>query len=105
MCSSDLLNCFTSKPHQFSRTDVNLLTTVANQAAAAIRNTELMVKTKIIEEELKARKKIERAKEIIMERQSLNGDEAYKWMRKRSMDSRKTMQEVAEAILLANELY
>lgn len=100
-----VLNCFTSKPHQFSRTDVNLLTTVANQAAAAIRNTELMVKTKIIEEELKARKKIERAKEIVMERQSLNGDEAYKWMRKRSMDSRKTLLEVAEAIQLANELY
>lgn len=100
-----VLNCFTSTPHQFSRTDVNLLTTVANQAAVAIRNTELIVKTKIIEEELKARKKIERAKEIIMERQSLNGDEAYKWIRKRSMDSRKTLLEVAEAILLSNELY
>lgn len=100
-----VLNCFTSTPHQFSRTDVNLLTTVANQAAAAICNTELMVKTKIIEEELKARKKIERAKEIVMERQSLNGDEAYKWMRKRSMDSRKTLLEVAEAIQLAHELY
>ena len=100
-----VLNCFTSTPHQFSRTDLNLLTTVANQAAVAIRNTELIVKTKIIEEELKARKKIERAKEIIMERQSLNGDEAYKWIRKRSMDSRKTLLEVAEAILLSNELY
>jgi len=100
-----VLNCFTSTPHEFSRTDVNLLTTVANQAAVAIRNTELIVKTKIIEEELKARKKIERAKEIIMERQSLNGDEAYKWIRKRSMDSRKTLLEVAEAILLSNEIY
>jgi len=100
-----VLNCFTSTPHQFSKTDVNLLTTVSNQAAVAIRNTELIVKTKIIEEELKARKKIERAKEIIMERQSLNGDEAYKWIRKRSMDSRKTLLEVAEAILLSNELY
>ena len=54
---------------------------------------------------MKARKKIERAKEIIMERQALNGDEAYRWIRKRSMDSRKTMLEVAEAILLSNELY
>jgi len=100
-----VLNCFTSSPHQFSHTDINLLTTVANQAAVAIRTTELIVKTRIIEEELKARKKIERAKEIVMERQALNGDEAYHWIRKRSMDSRKTMLEVAEAILLANELY
>jgi two-component system, response regulator PdtaR len=100
-----VLNCFTSVPHEFSKTDINLLTTVANQAAVAILNTELIINTKIIEEELKARKKIERAKEIIMERQALNGDEAYRWIRKRSMDSRKTMLEVAEAILLSNELY
>lgn len=100
-----VLNCFTSTPHEFSKTDINLLTTVANQAAVAIHNTELIINTKIIEEELRARKKIERAKELIMVRQSLNGDDAYKWMRKRSMDSRKTLLEVAEAILLANELY
>jgi GAF domain-containing protein len=100
-----VLNCFTSAPHEFSKTDINLLTTVANQAAVAILNTELIINTKIIEEELKARKKIERAKEIIMERQALSGDEAYRWIRKRSMDSRKTMLEVAEAILLSNELY
>jgi len=100
-----VLNCFTSVPHEFSKTDINLLTTVANQAAVAILNTELIINTKIIEEELKARKKIERAKEIIMERQSLNGDDAYRWIRKRSMDSRKTMLDVAEAILLSNELY
>ncbi len=100
-----VLNCFTSVPHEFSKTDINLLTTVANQAAVAILNTELIINTKIIEEELKTRKKIERAKEIIMDRQSLNGDDAYRWIRKRSMDSRKTMLEVAEAILLANELY
>ena len=99
-----VLNCFTSAPHDFSKTDINLLTTVANQAAVAIRNTELIVKTRIIEEELKSRKKIERAKEIVMDRQSLNGEDAYRWIRKRSMDSRKTILEVAEAILLANEL-
>jgi len=100
-----VLNCFTSAPHEFSSTDINLLTTVANQAAVAIHNTDLIINTKIIQEELKARKTVERAKEIIMERQSLSGDEAYRWMRKRSMDSRKTILEVAEAILLANEMY
>ncbi len=99
------LNCFTSAPHSFSPTDINLLTAVANQAAVAIINTELIIKTKIIQEELQSRKKIERAKEIIMERNQISGDEAYRWIRKRSMDSRKTMLEVAEAILLATELY
>lgn len=99
-----VLNCFTFKPHKFSETEVNLIQTVANQAAAAIINTELMVKTKVIQEELETRKLVERAKEILMRRRNLNGDDAFRWIQKRSMDSRKTMRHVAEAILLSEEL-
>jgi signal transduction protein with GAF and PtsI domain len=99
-----VLNCFTSVPHKFSETEVNLITTVANQAAVAILNTELMVKTKVIQEELETRKLVERAKEILMRRRKIGVDEAYSWIRKRSMDTRKSMRRVAEAILLSEEL-
>lgn len=99
-----VLNCFTNKPHDFSNVEVNLLTAVSNQAAVAILNTELMVKTKVIQEELETRKLIERAKEVLMQRKSLKGDEAYRWLQKRSMDSRKSMRQVAEAVLLSEEL-
>ena len=99
-----VLNCFTDKPHEFSEPEVNLITTVANQAAVAILNTELMVKTKVIQEELETRKLVERAKEILMRRRNLKGDEAYRWIQKRSMDSRKSIRHVAEAILLSDEI-
>lgn len=99
------LNCFTSEPHDFSKTEVNLITAVANQAAVAILNTELMVKTRVIQEELEIRKLVDRAKEIVMHRRSMTGEEAYRWLQKRSMDSRKSMRQVAEAILLSEELY
>ena len=99
-----VLNCFTSRPHNFPETEVNLITTVANQAALAIINTELMVKTKVIKEELETRKLVERAKEILMRRRNLDGDEAFRWIQKRSMDYRKTMRHVAEALLLSEEL-
>jgi GAF domain-containing protein len=98
------LNCFTAKPHKFSETEVNLITAVANQAAAAIINTELMVKTKVIQEELETRKLVERAKEILMRRRKMDGNDAFQWIQKRSMDSRKSMRHVAEAILLSEEL-
>jgi AmiR/NasT family two-component response regulator len=39
-----------------------------------------------------------------MKRRNLNGEDAYRWIQKRSMDTRKTMIEVADAILLADEL-
>ena len=99
-----VLNCFTVEPHEFSETEVNLITAVANQAAVAILNTELVVKTRVIREELETRKLVERAKEILMQQRNLNGEDAYRWLQKRSMDSRKSMREVAEAILLSEEL-
>jgi signal transduction protein with GAF and PtsI domain len=98
-----VLNCFTAGFHEFSETEVNLITTVANQAAAAIINTELMVKTKVIQEELETRKLVERAKEVLMRRRKMNGNDAFRWIQKRSMDSRKSMHHVAEAILLSEE--
>ena len=47
-----VLNCFTSEPHEFLETEVNLIKAVANQAAVAILNTQFMVQTKVIQEEL-----------------------------------------------------
>ncbi len=100
-----VLNCFTATLHEFTETEVNLIHTVANQAAVAILNTELMVKTKVIQEELETRKLVDRAKEIIMRKRNVKGDEAYRWIQKRSMDNRKSIRNVAEAILLSEELY
>ena len=99
-----VLNCFTAEPHEFLETEVNLITAVANQAAVAILNTEFMVQTKVIQEELETRKLVERAKEVLMRRRNMTGDEAYRWMQKRSMDSRKSMRSMAEAVLLSDEI-
>ena len=99
-----VLNCFTASRYKFSETEVNLIITVANQAAVAILNTELMVKTKVVQEELETRKLVERAKDVLMNRRNKTGEEAYHWIRERSMDTRKSMRCVAEAIILSEEL-
>ncbi len=99
-----VINCYSQKPHNFTDIEVNLLTTVANQAAVAIENTELMVKTRVIQEELESRKLVERAKEILMTRKGLTGAEAFRRIQKQSMNARKSMREIAEAILLAEEI-
>ena len=100
-----VLNCFTAKIHDFSDTEINLLTAVANQSAVAILNMELMVKTRVIQEELEARKKIEQAKEVLMHQRKMTGVDAHRWLQKRSMDSRKSITEVAEAVILSNEIF
>ena len=55
-------------------------------------------------EELKTRKLVEKAKAILMKEYGLSEEEAYKKVQKRSMDSRKSMKEVAKAILLAKNM-
>ena len=99
-----VLNCFTAVPHTFSETEINLLTAVANQAALAILNTELMVKTRVIQEELETRKMVERAKEILMHRRKMKGEDAFRWLQKRSMDSRKPLRHIAEAVILSEDI-
>jgi signal transduction protein with GAF and PtsI domain len=99
-----VINVYTSHPHEFTETERDILTVVANQAAICIESTELMVKTKVIQEELEVRKLVERAKGVLMKRQGLSEDEAFKRMRKASMNSRKTMREIAEAILLTEKM-
>lgn len=99
-----VINCYTSVAHRFTETEQNLFTTVANQAAVAIFNTELMVESRVIQEELETRKLVERAKEVLIRRRKQTGEEAFRWIQKRSMDSRKSMREVAEAILLSEEI-
>jgi signal transduction protein with GAF and PtsI domain len=100
-----VINCFTAKSHKFSETEVNLITTVANQSAVAIFNTKLMVEAKVIQEELESRKLVEKAKEILMRRQNMDVNDAFRWIQRKSMDTRKSMRDVAEAILLSEELY
>ncbi len=99
-----VLNCFTDTPHPFSETEINLVTAVANQAAVAILNTELIVQTKVIQEELETRKLVERAKEVLIRRRGMTGEQAYRWLQKRSMDSRKSIRTVADAVLISEEV-
>jgi two-component system, response regulator PdtaR len=57
-----------------------------------------------LREKLEARKTIERAKGMLMEIHGLTEAEAFNRMRRTSMDSRKSMKEVAEAILLTHQV-
>lgn len=55
-------------------------------------------------EKLEARKLIDRAKGILMDEQKINESEAYRRIQLQSMNLRKTMREVAEAIILAKSI-
>jgi signal transduction protein with GAF and PtsI domain len=99
-----VLNNYTSKPHKFTKEETDILTSVANQAAIVIENAELMVKTKVIQGELETRKLVEKAKGILMRQHGLSEDEAFKKIQKQSMDTRRSMRDIAEAIILIDSM-
>lgn len=53
---------------------------------------------------LEARKNIERAKGILMKQQGISEAEAFSLIQKKSMDMRKPMAEIAQAIILTEEI-
>ena len=98
------LNCYTSRKHEFSKHELHLLTALANQAAIAIENAELDLRARSAEEALIIRKLVERAKEILSQEANILPSEAYRLIQKQSMDMRKSMREVAEAIILTKDI-
>jgi len=98
-----VLNVYTSSPHKFTQNEINVLASVGNQAAVAIENAQLMVRSRIIQEELEARKMVERAKGILM-RRGMAEEDAFRKIQKQAMSLRKTMKQIAEAIILTDEL-
>ncbi|HET9014593.1 MAG TPA: response regulator [Thermomicrobiaceae bacterium] len=57
-----------------------------------------------LKDALETRKLVERAKGVLMEVHGLKEAEAFSRMRRASMDNRKSMREVAEAILLSHQV-
>ncbi len=99
-----VLNCYTSQARDFSAEEIKILNGVANQAALAIANTKLLAEKIEAVEALEARKKIEKAKGVLMKRANLSEADAYRLLQKRSMDQRRSLKEVAEAVLQAEKI-
>jgi GAF domain-containing protein len=99
-----VINVYSAEERDFSREDVRVLSTVADQAALAIENTKLTVAVQESQEALQARKMVERAKSILQKQAHLSEEEAYKRLQQQSMRTRRSMKEIAEAVILSNEI-
>jgi signal transduction protein with GAF and PtsI domain len=99
-----VINTYTSTPHTFTAEDVKLMQAIANQAAISIEHTTLLEKSFEMQEALQVRKLLDRAKGYLMRAKRLSEEEAFKLIQRQSMDLRKSMREIAEAILLAGEI-
>ncbi len=99
-----VINVYSAEERTFSNEDLRVLSTVANQAALAFENTKLNVAIQESQEALQTRKLVDRAKSILQKQANLSEDEAYKRLQQQSMRSRRSMREIAEAVILSSEL-
>jgi len=99
-----VLNVYSADERSFSNEDLRLLSTVADQVSLAFENTKLSVAIQESQEALQTRKLVERAKSILQKQANLTEEEAYKRLQQQSMKSRRSMREIAEAVILSSEL-
>lgn len=99
-----VLNSYTSEKHVFTPEEIGLLQVVANQAAVSMENTSLSEKSSAMQEALETRKAVERAKGILMKQAKITEEESFRLIQRQSMNNRKTMREVAEAIILTAKI-
>ena len=80
-------------------TPADLLPAVEIAASRYVEIKALEAEIMDITERMDTRKKVERAKGLLMENMRLNEPESFRWIQKTSMDRRLTMREVAEAVI------
>jgi two-component system, response regulator PdtaR len=106
-----VINVHHREPHDHSADEIALLTFVGEQMGGAItksflaeENVRLIEETAEMRRQLETRKLVERAKGILQQRHSLTEEEAYLRLRNESRRLRRPMRELAEAIILSEDL-
>lgn len=84
--------------------DVELLPTIEIAVSQFQEFVTLRKENENLRKTLEARKIIERAKGILMKSKGLSEAEAFSLIQKKSMDLRKPMSEIAQAVILSEEL-
>ncbi|MHB0912372.1 MAG: ANTAR domain-containing response regulator [Armatimonadota bacterium] len=57
-----------------------------------------------LQEKIEVRKIVDRAKGILMDKRGMKEQDAFRWIQAQSMNTRKTMREIAEAVILTQEI-
>ena len=80
-------------------TSADLLPAVEIAVSRFQEITDLEEEVSDLAERFETRKRVDRAKGLLMTRMGLSEPEAFRWIQKTSMDRRLTMREVADAVL------
>jgi uroporphyrinogen-III synthase len=107
LCRSKLvgvINLQHRKPYDHTDQEVRLLSAVGYLVGAELERARLETENTELSDRLESRKAIERAKGILQRDFGLDEEAAYRAMQRESRQRRKSMREIAEAIMLNEDL-
>jgi signal transduction protein with GAF and PtsI domain len=106
-----VLNAHHKEIHEYTSSEIALMTFVGEQMGVALSksqlveaNSRLMEEALELKKQLETRKYVERAKGILQRKYHLTEEEAYLKLRNESRRLRKPMRDLAEAIIIAEDL-
>lgn len=99
-----VINLQHRKPYYHTEQEVRLLTAAGYLVGAELERARLETENMQLSDRLESRKHIERAKGVLQRDFGLDEEAAYKAMQRESRQRRKSMREIAEAILLNDDL-
>jgi uroporphyrinogen-III synthase len=99
-----VMNMQHKKPHEHSSREVRLLSTIGFLVGAEIEMARLEMESAELSDRLETRKIVDRAKGILQRDLKIDEESAYAALRKQSRQKRRSMKELAEAIVLSDEL-
>jgi len=99
-----VINLQHRQPHEHSRQDIQLISTIGFLVGAEIEMARLEVENTQLSERLETRKVVDRAKGILQRDLGITEEEAYLTIQRQSRQRRKTKKDIAEAIVLSDEL-
>jgi signal transduction protein with GAF and PtsI domain len=99
-----VINLQHRKPHNHSRRDIQLISMIGFLVGAEIEMARLEGENTQLSERLETRKVLDRAKGILQRDLGITEEDAYLTIQRQSRQRRKTKKEIAEAIVLGDEL-
>ena len=100
-----VINLQHRRPHEHSSSDIQLIATIGFLVGAEIELARLEVENSQLSERLETRKVLDRAKGILQRDLGITEEEAYLTIQRQSRQRRRTKREIAEAIILADDLH
>ena len=99
-----VINVPNRAPHQYSPREISLTATVGFTVGAEVERARLEGENSMLSALIESRKIVERAKGILQREMNISEEDAYRKMQRESMQRRKSLKEIAEAVLMIESL-